>query len=95
VAKLRLPQLCTGKPWTLREVRRVRHGGVECWGTCDPIAREIRIAESAARHGVARVTILHELGHRLQWYLSEDAIEYLAQQNDEVLEVCEHAGILL
>jgi hypothetical protein len=91
----RLPQATKGKPWTLLVVPRVRHAGVECWGTCDPIRREIRISKAAERHGVTRVTLLHELGHKLQWYLSEEATEHLAQEYDDVLEVAEAAGILV
>jgi hypothetical protein len=95
MAKLRLPQLCTGKAWTLKVMPRVRHDGKECWGTCDPILREIRIAKATERHGVARVTILHEVGHKFMWWMDEEAIEHLATDFDDVLEVCEAAGILL
>jgi hypothetical protein len=94
MAKLRLPQLCKGKAWTLKVMPRVRHDGVECWGTCDPVRREIRIAKSAEKHGVARVTLFHELEHKILWFMSEDAIEQLSQEHDEVLEVAEAAGIL-
>lgn len=91
----RLPQLTKGKPWTLVEVPRIRHGGKECWGTCDAAHREIRIATSTERHGVKRVTILHELGHRLMWWADEEFVEALAQDFDEVLDLLEARGILL
>jgi hypothetical protein len=94
VAKLRLPQLCKGKAWTIRKVPRVRHQGVECWGTCDFAKREVLISESAERHGVDLVTILHEVLHKECPFLSEEAVEHLAQLLADVIEVCEAAGIL-
>jgi hypothetical protein len=85
----KLPQLTKGKHWTLKVVPRIRNGGGECWGLCDPINREISIAKSTERHGIARVTLLHEMLHRLCWWMSEEAVEQMAQELDESLDVME------
>jgi hypothetical protein len=85
----KLPQLTTGKHWTLKVVPRIRNGGSECWGLCVPLTREILITKSTEKHGVARVTFLHEFYHRKMWWMDEDAVENLAVESDEALDVME------
>jgi hypothetical protein len=85
----KLPQLTKGKPWTLKVVPRLRCSGAECWGVCDPVKREISITRATEKHGVARVTYLHEHIHKLLWWMDEEAVEQLAHEIDEGLDVME------
>jgi hypothetical protein len=85
----RLPQYTKGRPWTLKVVPRLRIGGQECWGVCDAAKREISITRATEKHGVARVTFLHEYLHKLMWLLDEEVIEQMAHEIDEGLDVME------
>jgi hypothetical protein len=85
----KLPQLTKGKHWTLKVVPRIRHGGGECWCLCVPIGREILITKSTERSGISRVTFLHEMIHKICWWMDESAVEQMAQELDESLDVME------
>lgn len=77
------------KTWTLVFKNRVRVAGEECWGYCDYEKREIVISRSAAKFGLDREVLLHEVAHKICPWMAEDAVEFLAYELTESLSVCE------
>lgn len=93
--RLKLPKDEPGKPWTLRVVDKPpRLNGEECWGICRWDKREIVIWKGACKHGLARDTIIHEMGHRYFPWMREGVVNHFASSVDEVLDLVESEGIL-
>lgn len=94
--KINLPKTNTSKKqWTLRVVRKNPIlDGEEKWGVCDCGKREIVISKEVQKEGVAREVFLHEMLHRLMWFLSEDAVDHLAKELDHALDAAEASNIL-
>ena len=69
-------------------------GGEECWGKCRWEKREVVIWADVKNHGVARDTLIHELLHRYMPWMDEEAVDLLASELDDVLDMAEREGIL-
>lgn len=92
---LKLPTLDKGKAWTLRVVRQYpRLDGKDLWGYCNTLKREIVVCKKVQKDGVAREVVMHEALHAFLPWLDEAAVDQLAKNLDEVLDVVEGAGIL-
>ena len=74
-------------PWTVRIVPRLRVFGEECWGRCDWPKHEIVLTRAANRHGVDRQVFLHEMVHKICPWMDEDAVDDMASQLDDALDV--------
>jgi hypothetical protein len=84
----RLPQQTKGKPpWVVRVQPNLRIGKVRCWGFCDYANREILICSSCERSGVDRDTFLHEMIHKICPWMAESAVDSLATELDDALDV--------
>ena len=85
--KKKLPQHTKGKSWTLKIVhpRQLPHR----WGECRFDTRELVLTTDTEKHGIARQTFLHEMLHKLMPWMDEDAVDNLATQLDESLDVAE------
>lgn len=75
----RLPDQVKGKPhWTVQVVPRLLHRPrgrtKDFWGDCSPWEREIRISRKGAKYGITRDTLVHELLHKIMWWMREPAV---------------------
>jgi hypothetical protein len=84
----RMPQRELKKPaWTVRIVRRLRVAGDECWGRCDWWKREIILTRATERAGIDRQVFLHEMIHKICPWMDEDAVDDMATELDDSLDV--------
>lgn len=78
-----------GKRWTIRFVRKIMSGGVECDGLCVYEKSEIRIRSGLKGQELAD-TLAHEVIHACGWHLHEDFVEQTAEA---IADALYHAGI--
>jgi len=80
-----LTQQTKGKPWTVKTVHPSRLRGR--WGECRFDTREIILTTDAEKKGVDRQVFLHELIHKVCPWMDEDAVDHLATEQDDALDV--------
>lgn len=73
---------------------RARVRGKEAWGYCDYGKKEVVITKTTMQHGISRQVFLHEIFHKLLPWMAEDAIDHLATETDDSLEMAEKLGIM-
>lgn len=83
----RLPKRSKGKLWVVRWQRRVRANGSDCWGYCDYATRAIVLAKACERHGIDRQVFLHEMIHKICPWMDELAVDDMATELDDSLDV--------
>ena len=65
----------------------MRQDGEECWGQCRYDTREILLAKATERHGIDRQVFLHEMIHKICPWMDEDAVDDMATELDDALDV--------
>lgn len=73
-----------GPAWTVRYVRRL----AACWGWCDFDKREIVISNETKKAGLDRDTLIHEALHKMMPFLSEESVNHVATELDNILDAC-------
>lgn len=66
-----------GKRWTIKFVRKIMNGGVECDGLCVYGKCEIRIRSGLSGQDLAD-TLAHEVMHAAGWNLHEEFVDQTA-----------------
>ena len=72
--------------WTVKFVRKIRNGGIDCWGLCNVEKREIRLASGVAGQDLVE-TLIHELLHAHAWHIDE---EFVAEASEAIAAVLYH-----
>jgi hypothetical protein len=87
----RIPEQTKGvPPWKLVIKPRLR----KVWGYCDYANREVVMARSTEKHGVARRVFMHEVIHKVCPWMDEDAVDHLSTHLDDAMEAAESVIIM-